>query len=1247
MKKIITLLITLLYVSGHSQDGVDIVTPQQSPFNAGQNIEGWVQGSVNEPTGKVTFSEPLASINARTVSYNLALGYSGKAGFDIGSYTNKFAPTSAVGVGFSLFVPKIVVDNKNTGTREDDAFYLQDGATNSKLYCTSRTVRAPQQQGPTIWEFQAEKYVPYKIQYYKSENDIVNGVIREVLLDYWKITTNQGVQYYYGQTQNARENIVTWGNWIGSSIKAGGKKQTIAWNVSTIQDQWGNNLKFNYLLQESTVGGVKQTEASYLKQITSSTGERIVLTYEDKNSAEYYEPHKEKAEPDAYQERYEKKALRYVDAYNSKNGLIYRHSLAYALVNNSSSSDTKRYLQSITQENSAGEILPGKSFEYYTSGAFKGGLKKIKYPLGGSATYNYSNKTLFTNTANRYTGSRSDNSDYTYYGMVSKDNYSLKFMKSKTSVGGLHTFKVNRSTWNGQNWVEDAHVISDIIKDEYPSGRIWLENFQTVFGKDYYAFLYTNGVYSNVHLFHLKPNGHEWEYRYVKQIIVGAGTPSLLSGDDFVAVGTHHNGTIFRYTWDGEDSWKSDLIQQGAGQYYYGATNNFILSLNEDGGIDMKTNAIHEDNYYIHYLDLEKKWVTKSWSAAADPYIAGIEKPSFFYPENSMSGFVADDNPEFYLRWDTNYNLLVPDNIFGAQVDANPIIPTGSGMAVLQNFFYQHPLFFNRFNGVSWKGFIPPILSSYSAKPAYGEDIMTFQNHGGNKTGYVMYNPNTDEWAYDNSLTTYPWYSSNDKLTGVTRDFLISSNRMYKYSNTSFLPVYDKTMPFDNAFTYTDGLSHAFVKLASHNVSGNSASEVFEKGMYYYTNKSTDQVTGIDLGKRYNLAGPNVLAGRTPFMSLKSMYLRSGGRGTFTTYLHRIIDDRVNNAVQDIVVNDVQIDNGRGEVRKIAYFYNNPNSDPSNTTTFYGKVTIHNKGYGSGAIGKVEKIYNTGVEDVRLAGLLLEENVKNEKNIALRSKQNSWHKYKVSSKSYAIKLTKEFSSQFLSGALVTNEVSNTYSYPYYLNTETKRKNSLGQTEQTITKYAYDQYSFMKEGNFLSQPYEVISKIDSKVISVGRTIWVKNSNNKVYASQIWSGTSDSNLRKSYEVSKINSYGQVEESNNGKGQYNTIIYGSNYRYPIVSLSNARYNAFIGNLDVSMNSLQAMNASSLRTELSKLYTKLPKAMVEVSLYDDEGKIVKKIDNRQEEMNYYYDSFNRLDYVTDHEDNMLKKTIYHYKTR
>ena len=63
LKKNILILSLLLIIScTYSQDLVDIVTPQQSPFNSGVDIEGWIQNSVNESTGKLAFSVPMEKI---------------------------------------------------------------------------------------------------------------------------------------------------------------------------------------------------------------------------------------------------------------------------------------------------------------------------------------------------------------------------------------------------------------------------------------------------------------------------------------------------------------------------------------------------------------------------------------------------------------------------------------------------------------------------------------------------------------------------------------------------------------------------------------------------------------------------------------------------------------------------------------------------------------------------------------------------------------------------------------------------------------------------------------------------------------------------------------------------------------------------------------------------------------------------------------------------------------------------------
>ncbi len=1253
MKKIITLLVTIIGIHGYTQEPVDIVAPQQGDFNAGQNIEGWVQSSINEPTGKVTFSVPLASINARTVSYNVPLTYNGQSSFDIGSYTNKFATTSVVGVGFNLHIPKIVVDHKNTATREDDEFYLQDGVNNTKLHCIKRTEPGNFQTGETIWEFQTDVYVPWKIKYYKSLREQVNGVLTETPLDYWMVTNDQGIDYLYGQTQNSRENMVAWGNWIGNSNKPGGTKETIVWNLSTMRDQWNNNIQFEYEKQESTIGGISQTEASYLNKIISSTGEHIQFSYNDKNLNEYYEPHAEQAEPDGYQERYEKKYLDRIINYNSNNEIIFSYSFDYTLVNNSSSSDKKRYLKNIFQEDKNGNLLPAQSFDYYMNGPFKGGIQKVTYPMGGSVTYTYENKLLFNNTANNFTGSIPTNNDYNFYSIATKDNYAIMLLKSKNPIsGGKYRFRVIRNWWNGQSWEQSAFTLPYLIADDYPNGRNWLENFHTVFGKDFYGFLYVQGgnLKSRVDLFHLNSNKVSWNHEHYDDLILALPNTlgsnyktAFLSGDRFVAVSDGARSNLHTFAWDGT-KWIRDRVHPQNGgvlsYYYHGASNNFILTVDDRNvGIganhrDFITGKRHKDYYYIHYLNNQNQWVSKSWSAIINPHTNNIEKASYFYPDNAMSAFVADHNAEFFMNWDKEYNLKSLDASLGSQNDKFPIVPTYSGMFVLQEDYTQKPIKFSRYNGASWniQNFS---FSGGSGRPSYGDDIMTFENFSGSNyyIGYAKYNANSDNWIINNTLTTR--VPSPDKTSGITKDFLIANNKIYKFSNTSLTPIYDHTLSSDNKFTYTDGYNHAFMELGP-------LSPISDRtGTFQYVDMTNNDIKTINLGKKYHLSGPTPFAGRTPFMSPKSMWIR-----TFNNrYLYRIIDNKVNNAVRNIVVSRIDINDDNGEIRKISYAYDDPNSDPDNTATFYGDVTIENKGYGSTSIGKIEKKYNNGANDLQMAGLLLQERIRNTANSSVSLKINTWTKFDELSKGYTIKLTKQLNHTYLNGKTLRNSVENIYTLkPYILRTNVKRTNSKGETEEVITKYAYEQYPFMEEFNFVTHPYEIVRKIDNRTTSIKRTHWTKNISNKIYASEIWSGTSTSNLRLSYKVSKMSQFGQILESHNGKFQYNSVVYGYNHRYPIYSLSNVRYDDVIHNLDVSLSTLQNLNNTSLKTELLKLYDRLPNCMIETNLYDGEGKIIEKINNRQEEIKYKYDSFNRLDYVTDHNDKVLKKNFYNY---
>ncbi|MCR8667508.1 hypothetical protein NO995_07440 [Aestuariibaculum sp. M13] len=852
------LVLLLVTIKFYAQDAVDIGTPARSPFNLGGDIQGVIQNSVNEVTGKVTFSLPLGTIGASTVSYGLNLTYNGQSAFKNGKETNKYNPTSVVGVGFSLSVPKIMVDNKGTGTMEDDDFYLLDGGTSSKLICTNKDGLT----GAETWEFQMEKYSPWKIKFYKY-----NLYYED---DYWTIVKEDGLTYKFGasaSTSKSKESVIRWGNWIGSSLQSGGTQQTIVWNLSSIEDQF-ENVSFQYELEEiAQSGSVKQTEASYLKKISSSNGASIQLTYGTKGSLEYYEPHKEKVEPDAYQERYEKKYLQSVSSYNNANELVSTYNIGYTL--NGSSLNTKRYLTSLTQtayNNGQSEVMPSQTFDYHYTGTFKGGIKTITYPTGGAVTYNYKNKFLFNNYSNQFeTSAFSQPSGYMYHSMFVSDNYGIFVYRTENKISGdKYRFKFFRVWWTGQKWEWEEFTFPHLMLDPSTVNEGGpLKDLYPVLERDYYGFVYDKGTAADIYLWHLENDGRTWDYYTTTNKSIGSTNPRFHSGDEFVALQNYSSGELYTYVWNGS-SWNYKLIDQGSGKYYITATNNYIMSLNEEGGTDYISGVGHTDRYYFHYLDAQKNWQSKSWSAEADPYIDGTEAPSYFYPDNSIIGFVADDNPELFLRWDTNYNLTNVDNVLGSYNDSSPMVPVGNGMFTIHSSFYKNPNKSARFNGVNWSvSALPSANNSYYSKLNFGEDIMLFQNNPSiSGVGYHKYNPNTNSWTYATLNSNYSSSLNNYKLSTINSDFIIASNKIYERTNLGVLSEIG-TLQYDNSFSYSDGLRHSFVRQLN---GGNY------QGVYYYINKETGLLSSINTGSNICFLHEVVRWEGTPLLCLQVLF---------------------------------------------------------------------------------------------------------------------------------------------------------------------------------------------------------------------------------------------------------------------------------------------------------------------------------------------------------------------------------------
>lgn len=1252
--------------TGSTGDGSDIGTPANSPFQLNGDISGIVQNSINQVTGKVAFSVPLASVSSGSISYSLNLSYNGQSGFKTGKEQNKFSPTSTIGVGWSMENPKIVVDNKQTATQDDDDFFIIDGSSRSELVCINRT--------SSLWEFKMKKYAPWIIKYHKS-------------YDYWSILKDDGKTYYYGFTNNtsagsdipnstskSKENVVAWGNWIGDSRRPNGTPNTIVWNISKIKDQWDNELNFTYELQEVfQSGSIKQTEAAYLKEVTSTDGGRIVLDYGLKTISEYYEPHTEISEPDAYQERYEKKFLNNVKVYNNSNVLFSTYNIGHTL--NGPSNNKKRYLTSITQKshkNGQDYALPSQTFEYHYSGTYKGGLKKVTYPSGGSATYNYENKYTFYNGANQYKTSPNWQGGYVFYAAMVKENYHIYVRRTANPVSGSdwHQFIFYRYWWNGKEWESHEFVFPHLIRDGYYSPDKMV-GFQPIFQDNFYGFTYNDDWKSHVYLFKKNEYNNEWGYFKKENITIANNygesqetRPRLLSGNDFAALALDVKNTIHTFTIT-DTGWKERTINQGSGKYFYAGTNNFILSLDVEGGPDMVTGSNHADNYYIHYLDSRKRWNTKSWSAFANSRISNIgdnpEDLSAIYPSNGVAALVADNNPEYLLRWDSDYDLIAVDNnVLGTHPDEFPVQPVGNDFFTVYSSWYGMPKKSARFTGTNWITSSLPSSSNYYSKLNFGKDILMFQDHDSfNGVGYHTYNPNT--YTFSSGLINGQGIISNSKANGIAQNLIIAGNKIYeKSTNGGSLFNQIGSLQYSNNFTYTDGLNHAFVKESELIGSGIH----FRQGSYFYINRETGLLDKISLNQ-YHLTGTSTFAGNTPFMSTKSMWLRSEGvydpeEGTtnFTPYVYRIIDDKFNQSIYNIVVNNIELNDNNGNIRKVKYTYNNPKSTTNNDAIYYGEVLSENIGFGSNSIGYVKRTYDTGITDDRKTGLNLKEEIYDKNNILKKRLSNAWSIPTITHipnpgagityhgnrgvQYYTALSNKTEQLIFANNINVRNTTTNYYNNNGQLNL-TRTYNSKGELESKEIKYAHEQYSFVKNANMLNHIYQVTTKLNNSVKSIERVNWASSSG-KIYVYENWSGSNSSNLRLNSKITNVNSLGNIIENQNGTNIYTTVLTGYDDLYEVATIVNSRYQDVINELDVSFNSLQNLGTENLKIELVKLYDRLPNAMISLSFFDENGRVINTVNERKEESYMYYDVYGRLDYITDGYGNVLERKTYNY---
>ncbi|HZX74467.1 MAG TPA: hypothetical protein VFE57_08605, partial [Cyclobacteriaceae bacterium] len=207
------------------------IAPQSNsapqPFTARQSTAGDALGnSINLYTGDVAFPVGLASLPGRNgLDVTLSISYSSNVHKEANTWNNE-APTGVIGLGWSFDFPKILTDNKMTGSREDDTYYLSEGNSVNELVYISVS--------SGVKEYKPKSHQFWIIKYYPTE-------------DKWEITKEDGTKFIYGDKDSGRstiQSIVKWNNWIGNSSNTSNQVlQTFIWNLSEIKNLWGESIR--------------------------------------------------------------------------------------------------------------------------------------------------------------------------------------------------------------------------------------------------------------------------------------------------------------------------------------------------------------------------------------------------------------------------------------------------------------------------------------------------------------------------------------------------------------------------------------------------------------------------------------------------------------------------------------------------------------------------------------------------------------------------------------------------------------------------------------------------------------------------------------------------------------------------------------------------------------------------------------------------------------------------------------------
>ncbi len=268
--------------------------------------------------------------------------------------------------------------------------------------------------------------------------------------------------------------------------------------------------------------------------------------------------------------------------------------------------------------------------------------------------------------------------------------------------------------------------------------------------------------------------------------------------------------------------------------------------------------------------------------------------------------------------------------------------------------------------------------------------------------------------------------------------------------------------------------------------------------------------------------------------------------------------------------------------------------------------------------------------------------------------------------SFAFQLKQQLDTTIINDINGNWSKEDSYTYNDKLLIKTQKENN-SNNDVIIQNYKYPGdidngiYSSMADSNMLNYPIEVVKSVNGNIVSgVLKTYSLENNSylpSSVYkidttepltSFTYFNGTKkDNNYSSVAEVAydSYDDYGNPTQITTKDGITTSYLWGYDHQYPVAKVVNATFSdveTYVSEDDVQSPS----DDDALRTNLDKIRTGLSDAQVTTYTYSPLIGMTSETDPNGRTTYYEYDDLNRLEYIRDQNQNILKKYNYHYIT-